>query len=122
MNKSQELDALSRFIESLPRESYLRDALAESAPFFAAAIRADINFSFANRLIHCGRELREVQKSLQELRDAAWKEREHLGQLRRDIIRARGELSDAIADLENASNCASRALIDAKNRLKQSAA
>jgi hypothetical protein len=122
MNKTQELAALAQFIESLPRDSYLKDALRESAPFFSAAIRADVNFDFAGRLRFLGGECKEETAKLAKLRSDVKTAKDSLDAITRETAYARRELFNAVNELDIASNAIHSALLAARRVLKSTAA
>jgi hypothetical protein len=122
MNKTQEIAALQTFIESLDGETYLRDALTESAPFFIAAMKCDIHFDFAGNLRQHAIALREDREVLANLRGEVKTAKDSLDALKRETISARRELSGAITELENAQNAIISAVMAARRVLKSSAA
>lgn len=68
MNKSEELSALDRFVESLPADTYLADLLKEARPFIERDLRCDLALDTIGDLL---RHRASLAAEIKEAR-AAW--------------------------------------------------
>lgn len=68
MNKSEELAALDRFVESLPSDTYLADLLNEARPFIERDLRCDLALDTIGDLL---RHRASLAAEMKEAR-AAW--------------------------------------------------
>jgi len=104
MTKTEEIDLYRQFVADLPRSSYLRDILGDSAERIAEQIRSDLAFPDTLPRILANR--REEEERLGETRRNLREAQQQLRQTEAQLDRARDALADIKATAEHlAARC-----------------
>lgn len=95
MDKSEEVDTLKRFVESLPRDSYLWDFMSGSIGSFAAQVANDVTYpALANIWADRAAEARAAEQEAKACRKQLDALRRECDQIGRTVARKRDELDE----------------------------
>ena len=98
LTKAQELDIYSAFLQSLPRNSYLADLLADTLPLIEDAIRSDLAMPGTLSQLHQFK--RDADAELKTVRAEIEKARQELAVVQQRTARIERNATAAVADAD----------------------